>query len=389
MEEMKGLGYRTAVLSANAFVSPLFGFGRGTDFAFSGCMPMSRKSMQGRAARTFTQRLPGGRWVKAAFDAVDGRLPHSGQSLSPYEEQAGNLNATLLSWIDAAPGKPFFAYVHYMETHTPLVPPPPYDTVFDPDLAAGPRPDYPVYKRGILPFSPGPALPDAELKGLIALYDGTIAYFDHELARLLDALDERGLGRNTLIVLTADHGEEFHDHGGWGHGISLYEELIHVPLIVWSPGRLAGGREVDVVVRHVDLVPTILGAAGAVETLDAPEFEGVNLWAMLQADAELGTELRVFAEVLSGGHFARALIDGHWKVIDTRFGTSERVMLFDLAHDPGEISDLSGDRPEVTDGMLAELTRIASAAGSRRQESGTMEIDQETEERLRALGYVQ
>jgi arylsulfatase A-like enzyme len=389
MEEMKALGYRTAVLSANAFVSPLFGFGRGTDFAFSGCMPMSRKSMQGRAARTFTQRLPGGRWVKAAFDAVDGRLPHSGQSLSPYEEQAGNLNATLLSWIDAAPGKPFFAYVHYMETHTPLVPPPPYDTVFDPDLAAGPRPDYPVYKRGILPFSPGPALPDAELKGLIALYDGTIAYFDHELARLLDALDERGLGRNTLIVITADHGEEFHDHGGWGHGISLYEELIHVPLIAWCPGHLPAGVRIDDPVRHVDIMPTLLGAAGAGDDPRYADLEGRNLWPALAEGAEFGPRIEVFAECSRGDEVIRALRVGDEKLIDALSGGRERVMLFDLATDPLEREDLSAERPDERNALTAWATDIQARALSKKKASEQKTIDEGTKETLRALGYIQ
>jgi hypothetical protein len=78
-----------------------------------------------------------------------------------------------------------------------------------------------------------------------------------------------------------------------------------------------------------------------------------------------------------------------WKAIHTEFGVSGRDMLSDPAHDPADLSDLSGDRREVTDGMLAELTRVASAAAFRKLGSGTMKIDQQTEERLRALGYVQ
>jgi arylsulfatase A-like enzyme len=388
MEEMKRLGYRTAVLSANAFVSPLFGFGRGTDFAFSGCMPMSQKSMQGRAARTVMGRVPGGRWIKAAFDAIDGRLPHSGQSLSPYEEQAGNLNAMLLSWIDAAPGEPFFAYVHYMEPHMPLVPPSPFDTVFDPERAGRPHPDFPVYKQGILPFSPGPALPDAELRSLIALYDGTIAYFDYELGRLLDALDERGLGRNTLIVITADHGEEFHDHGGWGHGQSLFEELIHVPLIAWYPDHLPSGIRVEDPVRHVDIMPTLLGAAGGGDDPRCADLEGRNLWPVLAEGAGLGPEVEVFAECSLGEETIRALRVGDEKLIDALSGGRERVMLFDLAEDPLERNDLSAERPDERNALTARAIDIQTRALSKRRESEQKTIDEGTKETLRALGYI-
>ena len=388
-EMMRGAGYLTALVSANPLVSPTFGFGRGADYIYSEAPSVLDRTILLRVSRTLGTRLAPLRWIPRLMAGAEKLLPMRG-AVYPFEgRDAARLNEAFLGWVDGLGDAPFFAYLHYMEPHAPYTPPPPFDEMFDPGYPGPPVTTYPPGESLMLPFVEGAPIPEVERRDMIAQYDGSIAYFDREFGTLLAELAARGLAERTLIIVTSDHGEEFYDHHGWGHGQSLYEELIHVPLIVWSPGRLAGGREVDDVVRHVDLVPTILGAAGAVETLDAPEFEGVNLWAMLQADAELGTELRVFAEVLSGGHFARALIDGHWKVIDTRFGTSERVMLFDLAHDPGEISDLSGDRPEVTDGMLAELTRIASAAGSRRQESGTMEIDQETEERLRALGYVQ
>ncbi len=389
MEEMQKLGYRTAVLSANAFVSPLFGFGRGTDFAFAGSAPMSGKSIVGRTTRTLTQRVPGARWVKAAFDAIDVRLPHSEQSLSPREERAGTLNATLLSWIDTAPAARFFAYVHYMETHMPLVPPPPYDTMFDPDYAGGGSPDFPVYRRGVLPFNPGPPLPERELTTLIAQYDGTIAYFDHEFGRLMDALEARGLDRNTLIVITSDHGEEFHDHGGWGHGISLYEELIKVPLIAWCPGHLPRGRLIEDHVGHVDLMPTLLGAAGAGHQPEYAEFEGRDLWTALAEGGELGPEVPVFSECWRGEEVIRALRVGTEKLIHVESGGRERVMLFDLSTDPREMNDLSTERPEARSALTAWATDIQAQALSRKRTPEERTIDESTKEALRALGYIQ
>jgi arylsulfatase A-like enzyme len=389
MEEMRNLGYRTAVLSANALVSPLFGFGRGTDLAFSGTMPMSQKSLQGRTAMRLSARVPGMRWVPAALAAIDRRLPRSGESLSPYEEQAEVLNAMLLSWIDAAPEARFFAYVHYMEPHMPLVAPPPFDTMFDPGYAGKVWSDFPVYKAGILPFNPGPSLPERERTNLIARYDGTIAYFDHEFGKLLNALEARGIGRNTLIVITSDHGEEFYDHRGWGHGISLFEELIRVPLIAWCPERVPGGRRIEHLVRHVDIMPTLLAAAGAHDEPRYAEFEGRNLWPALTEDEELGPEVPVFSECSKGEEAIRALRVGSEKLIHALSGGRELVMLFDLSEDPREMNDLSAERPEVRKALTAWATDIQAQALNRQKTSEERTMDESTKETLRALGYIQ
>jgi arylsulfatase A-like enzyme len=388
-EMMRDAGLATALVSANPLVSPTFGFGRGADFIYSEAPSVLDRTILLRISRTLGTRFAFLRWIPRLMAATEKLLPTRGATYPFAGRDADRLNGAFLGWLDGLGDVPFFAYLHYMEPHAPYAPPPPFDEMFDPGYSGSPVTSYPAGESLMLPFVEGAPISAAERVNMVAQYDGSIAYFDREFGELLAGLAARGLSDRTLVIITSDHGEEFYDHHGWGHGQSLYEELIRVPLIVWSPGRLVGGRVVDDVVRHVDLLPTILGAAGAVETLDAPEFEGVNLWAMLRADADLGTELRVFAEVLSGGHFARALIDGQWKVIYTKFGASERVMLFDLAHDPGELSDLVGDRREVADAMLAELTRLSAAAASRKRESGTMVIDQQTEERLRALGYVQ
>ncbi len=388
-EMTRDAGFATAVVSANPLVSPTFGFGRGADFFYTEAPSVLEKTVLLRISRTLGRRIRPLVWIAPLMARAEALLPIRGATYPFAGRDADRLNAAFLGWLDGLGDAPFFAYLHYMEPHAPYAPPPPYDTMFDPGYTGPKVTGYPAGESLMLPFVESAPVPEAERVNMVAQYDGSIAYFDREFGTRLAELDARGLGGETLVILTSDHGEEFYDHRGWGHGQSLYEELIRVPLIVWSPGRLAGGRVVEDVVRHVDLMPTILGAAGAVETLDAPEFEGVNLWAMLRANAELGTELRVFAEVLSGGHFARALLRGHWKLIFTKFGARERVMLFDLARDPIESDDLAEDRREIAETMLAELDRLSAAAASRKQDSGTMVIDQETEERLRALGYVQ
>jgi arylsulfatase A-like enzyme len=389
MEEMRKLGYRTAVLSANQLVSPLFGFARGSDFTFSGSRPTSFKSLQGRTIRALSLRVPGLGWIPPALTAIDMALPRSGEPLSISKEQAGTLNAKLLSWIGGAPDARFFAYVHYMEPHMPLVPPAPFDTRFQPDRRGRIWFDFPGYDRGLLPFHPGPPLPDARLADLIAQYDATIAYFDHELGRLLDALDERGIAGNTLVVITSDHGEEFYDHKGWGHGTSLYEELIRVPLIVWCPEHVPAGARIEDLVRHVDIMPTLLRAAGAGDDLHHGELDGRNLWTALAEDGEMGPEVPVFAEYALYPEVILALRVGSEKLIHVSSRGRERVMLFDLATDPGEMNDLSAERPEARNALVAQATDIQRQAASRRRVTKKRTLDEATKETLRALGYIQ
>ncbi|MBD3349634.1 MAG: sulfatase-like hydrolase/transferase [Candidatus Eisenbacteria bacterium] len=389
MEELDDLGYRTAVLSANSFVSSAFGFGRGVDYAFSGGLCVTRKSSLGRAVRNLVWKSGLARWSLGALDEIGQKLPHSAAELSPYEEVSGRLNDMLLEWVDADPQAPFFAYVHYMEPHMPLAPPPPYDTMFDDRPAAPHEVEFPFRPPHILPFATAEALPESERTRLVAQYDATIAYFDAELGRLLETLEERGLAEDTLVLVTADHGEEFHDHGHWGHGVSVYEELIRVPLIVWCPGRASAGRRIAEPVRHVDIMPTLLSAAGVREDARHSSLEGVDLWPAITGEAVPRAGLPVYAELISGKEASRALRLGDMKVIYARSPEEEVVMLFDLAADPLEKNDLADSRPVAREELLLELRRMYEEIRSKKMQAGEREIDEATEEVLKALGYVQ
>jgi arylsulfatase A-like enzyme len=387
-EAVRGAGYATAVASANPLVSPYFGFGRGVDYFYVDAPSRLERSILLRVSRTLGRRVRALAWVTPAFMLVDRLVLTRGESTFAGSD-ADDINRAFLDWLDGREGRRAFAYLHYMEPHEPYAPPPPFDELFDPDYAGEKVTHFPEGRSMILPFVEGEPIPETERTNMVAQYDGSIAYFDRELERLLEALEERGHSDHTLIVLTSDHGEEFFDHRGWGHGQSLYEELIRVPLILWCPRELEGGRVDSTIVRHVDLLPTILGAAGAVGSLEAPDFEGVNLWASARSGDALDHELRVFSEVDHGGHSARCLRDGDWKLIHTRFGQEEDLKLFDLASDPLERTNLAGERADVADAMLGQLTRIADAAASKERVAGTRAIDEETEEKLRALGYVE
>jgi arylsulfatase A-like enzyme len=155
------------------------------------------------------------------------------------EETAAQLDTRLLAWLDGQPkGARWFGYVQYMDPHAPYAAPGDARHRFDgdppaPDALSALRPE-PV-QRGEVP------MPDAtQRRQLVALYDAEVAYVDKCVGELVAALRQRGLLDDTLVVLTADHGEELFDHGKWGHGYTLYDELLHVPLVVVGPGFAAG-----------------------------------------------------------------------------------------------------------------------------------------------------
>jgi hypothetical protein len=174
-----------------------------------------------------------------------------------------------------------------------------------------------------------------DLEHVVALYDGEIAWVDAQIGRFLDALDAQGLARDALVVLTADHGEEFLEHGGSGHHHTLFEELVHVPLIVRWPGHLRAGLRVAERVSIVDVMPTLLQAL----ELEHPDpLPGIDLFALARGD-ERHPERVILSELrrlsVRPEDWLVSLVRGDEQFIVTRSG-SERAALarVDLAEGP-------------------------------------------------------
>jgi arylsulfatase A-like enzyme len=205
-----------------------------------------------------------------------------------------------------------------------------------------------------------------------------------QLGRLLDGLDALGLAQDTLVVLTADHGEEFLDHGGFEHGHTLYQELLRVPLFVRLPGVVAPGSVVQEPVGLVDVAPTLCELAG----LSPPRsFGGRSLVPLLR-----GEPLAPRAHLAHGNFWGDPLTSwtsGDLKLILTpaRGEDPERVELYDLARDPGERRDLAAERPDevrrLRDELEAVRAHLAAGAGG-----APVELDSATRARLEALGYL-
>lgn len=281
------------------------------------------------------------------------------------------------------PGQRFLAYVHFLEPHFPYDPKPPFRTLFGPD---GPIPEsgrrsqdwIRAVNAGTVTASP------AERDHLVRLYDGNLAAVDHELGRLRAALEATGLLERSVVIVSADHGEALGEHGFIGHAPQLFEEAVHIPLIVRLPrGTGPAGLRVPGLVDLLDLGPTLLDIFGVPSA--GARMEGRSLLPMMTgAPGKPAVIARTMAE-----RPAYAIREGRHKLIHSlRDGQSR---LFDLAADPLETKDLADAETLRVEFYRQALYRWLAGlprAGAAPSASQTTLSDEEREA-LRALGYVQ
>ncbi len=272
--------------------------------------------------------------------------------------------------------RPIFALFHTYEVHSPYAPPVGFEQLFgEYSGKIEPTNDALIAIQG----EASKVLKKSDFDYLEALYDGGIRYTDQILGNLFSALEKIGFLNNAVVIITADHGEEFGEHGGVLHGGKLYEELLHVPLIVVGVGVEEGVVDPRLV-SLVDVAPTILAAAG----LPVPEgMEGRDL--LGDPSPAVWTEQRIFAQYGSQLYCVRT---PRWKLIYRPAG--ERAQLFDLRHDSSERRNLVQKNPETAAKLLAELeawrrTRRRLDLAHRPQN----ELSADKVEELRALGYVE
>jgi arylsulfatase A-like enzyme len=259
---------------------------------------------------------------------------------------------------------PVFVYLHLVYPHRPYIPPPPRDILFGPG-----------FKR----------LEESEKQGVVNRYDGEIRYTDDLVGMILESLKRRGILKRTAVVITADHGEGFWEHGLAGHGNSLFNELLRVPLIVSLPGSGRGvRRRVEQPVSNIDLYPTLLDLAGAAPP---PGTDGRSLLRYLGPGGHESEPGWVFSESPHSGYIqGAACMRGNLKYIQQGFG---HEALYDLEKDPEERVNLLGRAPIHLE--MEERLSQHRLVNERRRAALTqlrIEPDAETRERLRALGYV-
>jgi arylsulfatase A-like enzyme len=284
--------------------------------------------------------------------------------------------------LQEAGQRPFFLFLHEIDPHSPYDPPEPFASRHDTGLMAG----FNISSFATL----DPRQFDAgEMEYLRGLYRGEVAYVDAWLGELMDVLDETGLATRTLLVLVSDHGEEFFEHGGVGHGKTVYEEQLRVPFLMSLPGVLPEGRRIDVEAQLVDVAPTLLDLLGA----EIPAaMQGRSLLPWIEGADPAALDRPVVAHAMN--RKAESIQWGRWKLVRRNPMVPERgsasYALFDLERDPGELTDRWQHEPVVGAALrqlLEHEIAVRAAATGRSPKLEPEPIPPIMIEALKALGY--
>jgi len=298
------------------------------------------------------------------------------------------LNRAVVPWLEQRDPRPFFLYVHASDPHAPYTPP----VELAEQLAHGAALPFPVIEDGVRRFrgEPKPSARD-DLAGLVALYDGEVRFTDESFGQLLAELDRLGLSGGTVVVLAADHGEEFYDHGGFEHGHTLYDELLHVPLVLRLPSHRGGGQRSSRLVRQIDIAPTLLDLAGVGGADSLPGESLVEGGAEpVVAPGNPDAPIEVLSQSSLGPELA-AITSDSWKVIEVTSHGSDDFRVYDRDKDRRETTDLAGAHPVLVGYARQRLTEWRSNRPRPKHGAPVAPaptIDPATRDKLRALGYL-
>jgi len=352
-EGFKASGYRTGGLVTNYNIAPYFNFAQGFDdyryldpdyfwWADEGSSKLSLYNV----ARVVREKV-----------APDNDKP------AAYYQDAQVTTDTAMAWIDGNKDRPFFLYVSYMDPH-------------DPYFA---RPlNGEAYSRAAT-IDPDPKL----AARLSDIYDGEIAYFDTHFGRLIAHLKQAGLYDKAVIAVTSDHGEEFQEHGGWWHGTTLYEEQIHVPLVIKRAGSKEAGSHVGELSRLLDVTPTLAAEA---EVAPMPTWRGRNLF------EGHGAPDAVFSEEDHQGNVLRSLRGKDWKLIEANANNPRGlapVELYRIDTDRAETKNVAGENAAVVQERQGVMKDVASGAADGAAKRDQHELDEDSQKMLENLGYME
>lgn len=291
----------------------------------------------------------------------------------------------MFGWLRENSGNRFFAYVHFREPHLPFAEPEPYSRMFDPDYDG----TYEGDLRTAESIFDGTLKPEPrDIQHLVSLYDGNLAYVDHVVGRILAELKQLNLYERTVILVISDHGEALWEHGYQGHNIKLYEENIRIPMILRIPATEKVPRpRVDQLARTIDAYPTMLDLFG-IEASRNPHAQGKSVLPHLfLAGEDPGSE--VITHTTHRSDFS--LRTGRYKYIGS---ADESDQLYDILTDPGETRSLHLEQPVLTGYLRSRVKSFQAEQLEKLRKFGihpaeAPTIDQDTREKLKALGYVE
>jgi arylsulfatase A-like enzyme len=356
------------------------------DVSFSSPLPPDRLTLaevltrQGiHSAGFVATAVPGG------FNGFDRGFSEFHEVWQEVGSRADVFRQVIPPWLVKNASRRFFAYIHFREPHYPYDPEPPFDTMFGPE---GPIPK--AARRDMEFFrdvnQQRRAFSREEREHLVRLYDGNLAYVDHEIGALRDALESAGVWDRTLLIVTADHGEGLMEHGWIGHNVQVYDEDARIPLVLRFPrGDLPRGVRVGELVDLLDIAPTVADVFGVRDDAGAErEFQGRSLLPLVEGAP--GKPLVVTRTVWDRPRYA--LRDGRWTYLYDSANGEER--LFDTAKDPGETRNVASRHPlrsawfrETLHQWMRTVFRPGVA-----EAGAPPAMSREQCENLKALGYI-
>lgn len=275
-------------------------------------------------------------------------VPVKNESEKPNTRSAADITNRGLEFMKRYRGEPFFLWLHYFDAHNPYLAPKSFRDRFSESL-----------------------------------YHAEVAYTDAQIGRLVHGLSDLGLDKNTFIMLTADHGEGLNEHGEPTHSYFVYNTTMRVPLIIWAPDRLQGGKRVSALARTIDILPTALDLL----EIDSPDnLDGSSLIPLIEGEEKPDTRAAYGEATRFAATFnlptLRYLRRGDWKYIH-----KTNPELYDLGEDPDETINLVAEYPDRVSAMREELSSLLATQSSA-SISAQAEIDAQIAAELIALGYV-
>jgi len=292
------------------------------------------------------------------------------------------MNQLIFPWLEKNADYPFFLYIHANDPHDPYNPPPPFDTMYDKDYQGsidGSVKTLDKIMEGKIKVS------QRDIQHLEALYNSEVTINDLAFGELLEKLKELQINDRTLIIFTSDHGEEFWEHQGVKHALTLYEEQIHIPLIIRYPPHLPSAKRISSLVRTIDIMPTILEL---LSLPPPPQCQGESLIPLIK-DLRQYLIDEVYSEEDFGDKMLQSIRRKKWKLIF--YPKTRALELFNLLKDPGEMHNVVDEYPELTSSLLQKIKlwhqeQIEQRAGLHRPQA--TELSEETIRQLKALGYL-
>ena len=283
-------------------------------------------------------------------------------------------------WLQKHSRENFFLFLHYWDCHDDYIPPSPFNKKFDPAYSGKEHGRYILFRQDELAAH----ISVMDLAHLVALYDGEIAHTDEHVGKILQLLEALQLSEKTLVIVLSDHGEAFLEHGKLLHANSLYEEELHVPLIMRLPGVIPAGKRIVGNVSHVDLLPTALGLLR--QQACPTQIQGIDLSPMILGDKPVPERL-IYSKLAYNGYNLSSVRWGSHKLLGTT-GTLAGAQLEEVAGGREKLiagADLRKDCPEAA---LQALT-IGPPSIRGVKAAITNEPDADLIRQLKSLGYTQ